>query len=153
MKCPFPTIIPSGASSPLFNCVLLIKCNQNPSLTCPQLIKLPNGVCITVPFSYNVYLDIKDTLSAFKVNKLKEILNTKFGVFRNVQNIRSHESQLLQIADLMIGAISYNLNNEEKKVSAKQQIIEKIKSHSKQNLNDSSNYHDHKMNLFFIELR
>ncbi len=28
---------------------------------------------------YNIYLDIKDTLSVFKLNKLKEILQYKFG--------------------------------------------------------------------------
>jgi len=104
-------------------------------------------------YAYNVYLDIKDTLSAFKVRKLKEILNTRFGVFRNVQNIRSHESQLLQLADLMIGALSYKLNEEAPKVIAKQQIIEKIKSHSKQSLDASSGYSENKLNLFFIELR
>ena len=30
-------------------------------------------------YNYNVYLDIKDTLSAYKVNKLKDILNTKLA--------------------------------------------------------------------------
>ncbi len=58
-------------------------------------------------YTYNVYLDIKDTLSAIKVRRLKKILNTEFGTFRNVQNIRSHESLILQLTDLIIGAISY----------------------------------------------
>jgi hypothetical protein len=104
-------------------------------------------------YAYNVYLDIKDTLSAHKVNKLKDILNVKYGVFRNVQNIRSHESILMQIADFLTGAISYNLNDSEKKVVAKKQIIEKIKLHCNQDLSVSSNYGEKKMNLFFIELR
>jgi len=104
-------------------------------------------------YSYNVYLDIKDTLSNNKVNKLKEILNTKYGVFRNVQNIHSKESIMMQLADFLIGAISYELNNDEKKVSAKRQIIEKIKQHSKLNLCESSNYTEKKLNLFFIELK
>lgn len=102
-------------------------------------------------YSYNVYLDIKDTLSANKVNKLKEILNTKFGVFRNVQNIRSHESILMQLTDFMMGAISY-LHNDEKKINpAKVQIIEKITHHSNDCLL-KTNY-SNKLNLFFIELR
>lgn len=100
---------------------------------------------------YNVYLDIKDTLSAFKVNKLKEILNIKYGVFRTVQNIRSHESLLMQLTDFLMGAISYNINNEEKKNIAKLQIIEKIKKHTKTDL-CQTNYSS-KMNLFFIELK
>ena len=104
-------------------------------------------------YNYNVYLDIKDTLSAFKVNKLKEILNTKFGVFRNVQNIRSHESTIMQLADFITGAISYNLNNTEKKVMAKTQLISQIMQHSEQGLNCSSDYKETKLNLFFIELK
>ena len=102
-------------------------------------------------YNYNVYLDIKDTLSAFKVKKLKEILNTKFGVFRNVQNIRSHESLLLQLADLIMGAISYYHNDIDKANPAKVKLIEKIKQHSGTEL-DRTNYSD-KLNLFFIELR
>lgn len=104
-------------------------------------------------YSYNVYLDIKDTLSSNKVNKLKEILNTKYGVFRNVQNIHSKESIMMQLTDFLMGAVSYELNNDEKKVLAKRQIIEKIKQQSKQNLSESSNYTEKKINLFFIELR
>lgn len=102
-------------------------------------------------YRYNVYLDIKDTLSAHKVNKLKDILNARFGVFRNVQNIRSHESLLLQLADLIMGAISYYHNNQEKANAAKVKLIEKIKNHSGTGL-DRTNYSE-KLNLFFIELR
>lgn len=106
---------------------------------------------INTTYNYNVYLDIKDTLSAYKVNKLKEVLNTKFGVFRNVQNIRSHESIIMQITDFMMGAISYLHNNEAKLNLAKVQIIDKIKHHCKDQL-DKTNYSE-KLNLFFIELR
>jgi len=104
-------------------------------------------------YSYNVYLDIKDTLSAYKVNKLKDILNTKFGVFRNVQNIRSHESIILQITDLITGALAYNLNNKDKNVKAKMDLIELIEKHASNGLTANSNYTDHKLNLFFIELK
>ncbi len=104
-------------------------------------------------YKYNVFLDIKDTLSAYKVQKLKEILNTKYGVFNIVQNIRSHESVLLQLADLITGAIAYNLNNENKKVIAKMKLIERIQQHSNQNLLKSSYYDEKKMNLFFIDLK
>ncbi|WP_299047641.1 DUF3800 domain-containing protein [uncultured Polaribacter sp.] len=102
-------------------------------------------------YKYNVYLDIKDTLSAYKVNKLKDILNTKFGVFRNVQNIRSHESIIMQMADFLMGAISYLHNDEHQQNKAKVQIIKKIQQHCNEDLS-KTNY-SKKMNLFFIELR
>jgi len=104
-------------------------------------------------YTYNVYLDIKDTLSAHKVSKLKEILNTKMGVFRNVQNIHSKESLMMQLTDLLLGALSYNLNNQDKRVVAKTNLIERIKHHSDQALQRTSSYNENKLNLFFIELR
>ena len=102
-------------------------------------------------FTYNVYIDIKDSLSAYKVEKLKEILNTKYGVFRNIQNIRSHESTMLQLADFLMGALSYNLNDTDKKVIAKRQIIDRIKHHTTQSL-DATSY-SNSFNMFFIELK
>lgn len=106
---------------------------------------------INTTYNYNVYLDIKDTLSAYKVNKLKDVLNTRYGVFRNVQNIRSHESIIMQITDFMMGAISYLHNNDNKINIAKIQIIDKIRNHCNDKL-EKTNYSD-KLNLFFIELR
>lgn len=101
---------------------------------------------------YNVYLDIKDTLSAIKVRKLKSILNYQFGVFRNIQNIRSEESILMQLADFMMGAISYNANNDQKANQAKVMILEKISKHAKIKDLSSTNYSE-KLNLFFIDLK
>jgi len=102
-------------------------------------------------YSYNVYLDIKDTLSACKVRKLREILNVRYGVFRTVQNIRSHESVLMQLADFLLGAISYYKNNQEKKNKAKVFLTERIIKKSGIKL-DKTNYSE-KLNLFFIELQ
>ncbi|MGL4363611.1 MAG: DUF3800 domain-containing protein, partial [Bacteroidales bacterium] len=79
--------------------------------------------------NYNVYLDIKDTLSACKVRKLREILNVQFDVFRTVQNIHSKESILMQLADFLMGALSYYNNNTEHKNVAKMQIIDRMKKH------------------------
>ena len=101
---------------------------------------------------YNVYLDIKDSFSAQKVRKLKEVLNTKYGVFRNVQNICSHESLLMQLADLIMGAVSYNVNDKEHKNAAKMMIIERIMKHLHTGSLDMTN-HSEKLNLFFINLK
>lgn len=70
-------------------------------------------------YHYNVYLDIKDTWSNTKVTKLQDILNVKYGVFQKVQCIRSEESLLLQLTDLLMGAISYEINVQEKKAVQK----------------------------------
>jgi hypothetical protein len=102
-------------------------------------------------YSYNVYLDIKDTLSACKVRRLRKILNTKYGVFRNVQNIHSYESSLMQFADFLMGAISYYKNNKEKKNQAKVRLMERVIKKSSCDF-DRTNYSE-KLNLFFIELK
>lgn len=100
---------------------------------------------------YNVFIDIKDTWSNTKVMNLKKILNVKYGVFSIVQPIRSHESLLLQLADFLMGAISYNANNKEKKNAAKVKVIERIKQHGNIELLRTNN--SDKFNLFFIQLR
>lgn len=108
---------------------------------------------INTQYAYNVYLDIKDTLSVFKVHKLYDILNAKYGVFRNIQNIRSHESVLLQLADFLLGAVAYNANNTDKANEAKRMIIEKIKKHKIGNIDLDDEKYNKKVNLYFVELR
>lgn len=104
--------------------------------------------------TYNIYLDIKDALSASKVNKLKEILQTKFGVIRNLQNIRSDESLFMQLTDLVMGAVNYHLRyNGNGKVIAKNNIIARIQKNSNHQLDHSTSKDENKLNLFFIELQ
>ncbi len=101
---------------------------------------------------YNVYLDIKDTLSAVKVRRLKDILNVRYGVFRNVQNINSKESLLMQLADFILGAIAYYNNDKNHANCAKVAIMERIQKYLQGNTLNATNYSS-KVNLFFINLR
>jgi len=107
---------------------------------------------INMEHTYNIYLDIKDTCSYRKNKKLREILNVQYGNIRNLQFIHSHESVLLQLADLIMGALNYNLRGE-KKMIAKLKIIEKIKKHANRSLDCSTPRSSEKFNLFFIELK
>ncbi len=107
---------------------------------------------VSMDYNYNVYLDIKDTLSAWKVKRLKEILNLSYSSIRTVQNIRSHESTLMQLTDLLMGAISYHLRGGGQ-VIAKNNIVEKIKAHSGRPLDRSTPKNSEKFNLFFIDLQ
>ena len=61
---------------------------------------------------YQVYLDIKDTHGGHKTRHLHEVLCNSIYDFNReavakVQQIRSHESAILQLTDLLIGAIAY----------------------------------------------
>ena len=103
-------------------------------------------------YNYNIYLDIKDTRSAQKVNGLKEYLNSHFVSVRHLQNIRSHESELMQLTDIITGALSYYLRKENK-VIAKNKIVDRIAQHAGQVLNQSTARSEQKFNLFFIDLK
>lgn len=105
---------------------------------------------------HNIYFDIKDTCSQQKLHKLKDILkyNTSIG---NFQFIRSHESLFLQLADVLMGAINYNLRirygDIEGKVLAKRRIVEYIEAHANISLTHTSPLSAQKMNLFYISLK
>lgn len=111
---------------------------------------------ISLENNYNVYFDIKDTCSQQKLHKLREFLKWNASI-RNFQFIRSHESCFLQLADVLMGAINYNLRIEkgdiEGKVLAKRKIVELINKHTDISLRQTSPRYEKKFNLFFITLK
>jgi len=103
---------------------------------------------------FKIYLDTKDTRSIRRINKLKEVLrnaNSNFSekvILNKIQTIRSFESQLMQLADILIGAIIYknrNLNTS----TAKLELINFIENKFKINLSFSTLMRERKFNLFF----
>ena len=101
---------------------------------------------------YRVYLDIKDTRGGAKVTKLHTILcNSKYDFERKIlpsmQLVRSHEVEILQIADLLIGAVSY-VNRGLVSSAAKSAIVNRIKKRSRYSLTRSTLMRESKFNLF-----
>lgn len=101
---------------------------------------------------YNIYIDIKDTRGQKKVEKLHEVLcNNHYDfnrqIIRNVQQVRSHEVELLTVADLLIGAVSY-INRGLNQSEAKSKLIERIKERTGYSLTSSTLYRESKFNLF-----
>jgi hypothetical protein len=107
-------------------------------------------------YNYNVYFDIKDTCSTNKLDKLKDILRWNASI-QNFQFIRSHESVFMQLADVLMGAINYNLRIQRGdiagKVIAKRKIVSKIEQHANISLNATTPLTKKKFNLFFISLK
>mgnify|MGYP002672263193 FL=1 len=105
---------------------------------------------------YNVFLDIKDTCSGEKLEKLKKIMNYNSSI-GTLQFIPSRESVFIQLADVLMGAINYNLRIQKGDVKgnviAKLKLIEKIKRHSNISLNTTTPLSRNKFNLFFITLK
>ena len=101
---------------------------------------------------YNVYIDIKDTRSAQKISKLKEVLcNNVFdftqAMIGNIQNIHSDESEIQQLTDLLIGAVSYQNRNLEGS-EAKREIVRRITDHVGHDLRRSTPPWVEKFNIF-----
>lgn len=104
---------------------------------------------------YNVYIDIKDTLGYAKLRKLKDFLhNSNYDfdkcMISKIQEIRSYETSIIQITDLIIGALSY-LHRESNTSNAKLKIINKIKIRSRKNLMTSTFQGERKFNLLIWE--
>lgn len=82
---------------------------------------------------YRIYLDIKDTRSQQKVKKLHEVLCNNFydfdkTIIERVQQVRSHEVEIMQITDLLIGALAYahrGLTTSQAKMAFIQRLREK----------------------------
>lgn len=101
---------------------------------------------------YRIYLDIKDTLGATKIVKLHDILcNNMYDfsreIIERVQLVRSHEVELMQLADILIGAISY-VNRGLIGNTAKVALVERMKQRSKYDLTRTTLLREEKINLF-----
>ena len=101
---------------------------------------------------YRIYLDIKDTRSQGKVDKLHDYLGNAHYDFNKemierVQHVHSHKIEQLQLADLLIGALSY-LHRALDTSEAKQAIINCIQEKSGRNLICSTLPSEKKFNIF-----
>ncbi len=105
---------------------------------------------------YNLYLDIKDTHSSKKCDKLAEVLRNsqydfKGQMVQRVQSIRSHESEILQLADLLIGAIGFTNRVKNGDIPGtnlgKRQIVDQIRQRSNKSLTATTWLREPKLNL------
>lgn len=107
--------------------------------------------------SYNIYPDIKDTNSYYYHQVMLDYLRIKMSdtnkkTIKKVQPIRSYEAPLLQINDILIGALSYYYRNLSEN-SVKLNIINKIKKLYQNSFDISSYYSNTKFNIFIWRSR
>jgi hypothetical protein len=101
---------------------------------------------------YRIYIDIKDTRSAEKIAKLHDVLCNNMldfsrKIIQRVQAIRSEEAEILQLTDLLIGAVSYK-NRGLSANSGKQALIERLQKRSGLSLTQTTLPRASKVNLF-----
>lgn len=103
-----------------------------------------------------IFMDIKDTQGGPKLKNLHSFLSKKANdpdhkLIVGVEQIRSEESEIIQLADLLIGAIGY-FNRGLNTSDAKLKIVEMIRTKgrgrfSPRVLNSTSPYGERKINL------
>ncbi len=100
---------------------------------------------------YQVYVDIKDTQSGAKVRHLHEVICNNLydfsgSIVQKVQVVRSHEVELLQMADFLIGIVSY-VNRGLDTSPTKNALVERMRSRSGYGLTRTTLYRENKVNL------
>lgn len=102
--------------------------------------------------SYNIYPDIKDTHSYYYHQIILNYLRIKMSdtnkkTIKKIQPIKSYEAPILQINDILIGALSYYYRNLSTN-SIKLNIIHEIQRLYQNNFDISSSYSNTKFNIF-----
>jgi len=116
---------------------------------------------ITPSDNYEIYIDIKDTNSNRKAQKLRDICSNSMHDFsshtiKRIQPIRSDEVQIMQIVDILVGSLGYNnraFPEGHQKSEAKLNIIKLIKKRSGCSLDRSTLLREEKFNLFLWDAR
>jgi len=101
---------------------------------------------------YRIYLDIKDTHGARRTTKLHEVLCNNIydfdrRIIETVQQIRSHEAEQLQLADLLVGTVSY-ANRGKTTSGAKLALVQRMRDRSHYSLTRTTLYREEKVNIF-----
>ena len=104
---------------------------------------------------HRIYIDQKDTHSAKKAAKLHDVLcNSTYDFDKNiierVQPVRSHEVELLQLCDLLIGALGY-ANRGLSSSPAKIQLVQRFRNRSHRSLTRNTLMRASKVNLLIWE--
>ena len=106
---------------------------------------------------FRIYLDIKDTRSQEKVDRLHAVLcdsqlDFDREIVERVQQVRSHEVEQVQLADLLLGAVTYanrGLNTNAGKVA----FVDRLRERSGRQLTRTTLRREPKVNLYLWKPR
>lgn len=101
---------------------------------------------------FRIYLDIKDTRSEIKVQRLGKFLRSHLAdgtgsILENIQQIRSHEAVQMQLADLLIGLVGYR-NRGLDSSAGKRALVDRFHFHFPHEITRSTSYGSSKVNIF-----
>jgi len=105
---------------------------------------------------YRVYTDQKTNKDKNRLKDLRRIVNIMFpssNPLRSIQAIDSRESLILQMQNILMGAVGYKYNYSDDGVSlAKVQVVARVESHLQRKIGKTSP-NEQKFNVFEIALR
>jgi hypothetical protein len=109
-------------------------------------------VIISPNEQYRIFLDIKDTQGSEKISKLRKVLCNSLhdfsqNVIEFIQVVRSSEVELLQLTDLLTGAISY-ANRSLTTSQAKLSLTDRLREASGYSLTSTVPLYERKLNIF-----
>lgn len=101
---------------------------------------------------FRIYIDIKDTRGGTKARVLHDVISAKLrdrdhSVVERIQIVRSDEVEILQLADLLIGAVSYR-NRGLTTSASKLTIVKRLERVAHSRLDRSTPIEAGKVNLF-----
>ena len=102
---------------------------------------------------YNIYLDRKNINSSQKIHTLENYLSKRAKILK-IQEVLSHQSELIQITDFLTGIISYANRDAIKLPDAnktKVKLVETLKSKTNLSLITSTPLSADKVNIFIWE--
>ena len=104
---------------------------------------------------YKIYLDKKDTNGLKKINKLHSFLcnknyDYKKEIVETVQEVVSHQIELIQLCDFLLGAVCYANKNLNSNIG-KLKIIDFLKEKSNYSLTKKTLPYEHKFNILIWE--
>ncbi len=106
---------------------------------------------------YRVILDIKDSRGIERLKELDDCLNPseEDKSFVYFQHIRSHENELIQLTDLLIGAVGFKARKEHTKSDAskvKCELIDYLEKKSGYSLDEGTIPWESKFNIFDFQI-
>lgn len=105
---------------------------------------------------FNIYIDIKDRYSNMKAKELLKIFHRAIksnpnDTIKKVQPIRSNETPIMELTDILIGAFGYANRFEvaDRKNLGKVMVIQEIEQHLPRNTLRQLTYNGNKINAFY----
>lgn len=109
--------------------------------------------------SYYMFYDEKDKYTTYRMNKVKDIIINKLGKNEHfdfkIKQINSKESELMQLLDVVMGAVGYKNRGflDKEKGYAKKEIVKYIEKIFNQNISLTTSKFEPKFNIFIWEPR